>query len=128
MFLHYEKVPINNDLISEVNDGAFAMDLGSDWVRRIVKAWYMLYVEHYTDIDYERATSWNDLIDDQTALRAILGKFRQVISGSITFEQFQGRLIQQCGRSDGDIPAVEDIQRRIELINSEGIAAFENID
>lgn len=128
MFLHYEKDPINNDLISEVNDGAFAMDLGSDWVRRIVKAWYMLYVEHYTDIDYERATSWNDLIDDQTALRAILGKFRQVISGSITFEQFQGRLIQQCGRSDGDIPAVDDIQRRIELINSEGIAAFENID
>jgi len=75
------------------NDGIFGIDLGSSVSRAIIKVWDDIYGTYYSDEDYQKATSWDDIVNDQTALslifRALGEKFGDFFVSKILYGCFQ---------------------------------------
>lgn len=102
-----------------INDGCFAIDLGSGVARTAIKAWSQVYFNHYTKADFENARDWNDIINDQDSLWLVLKNLD--LEAHVELEQFQFSVVHQALRSDGvSISPEHEISSRSEKIQKLG--------
>ena len=66
------------------NAGVFSVDLASPLVRKIINIWDDIYGAYYSIEDYQEASSWDDIVNDQTALSLIFKAFYEKIPQSFT--------------------------------------------
>ena len=103
----------------DINAGAFAIDLSNATARLIIQLWSHIYREMVSDDDYKRATQWEDIINDQTSLSAILQLIANQLKDTEAFQlcQFQHEWATQVLRSfPTGISSTEELVQRTERL------------
>ncbi len=78
MWLYSVKHPNDQNFIwYEINAGIFAIDLASNRARLLLEFWYTFYTELMQEEDYRGAKNWNDIMNDQSSLCALLTIFNK---------------------------------------------------
>lgn len=102
-----------------INDGAFAIDLGSPIAQLVVRTWKGIYDNFYSEKDFENATNWLDIIDDQSSLSKILEIFE--LRNYVCLEQLQNFFAYQALRQDHQgISSDDELKLRAESIHKKG--------
>jgi glycosyltransferase involved in cell wall biosynthesis len=82
-----------------INDGAFALNLESGYVRLLVDIWDKIYSDYYSYEIFSSAIKWEDIFNDNGSFNIILlslaNRFGDDFKNGIMFEQFQ-----DCWNSD----------------------------
>jgi hypothetical protein len=112
-----------------INAGVFFINLGHPMSREIVSAWKRYYEILYTPDDFRMAGSWDDVINDQTSLHAILKnpQFESVLLIDGMRELFNSRhasLIRQALRIDHSTNDDQNIDQRLCYLQREIASVF----
>jgi hypothetical protein len=110
----------------DINAGVFAINLDTDFSKRLINCWYQFYEVSYTDQHYIDATQWDSILNDQTSLHNILRSLGEKLTlENIEVNRFlQETLCRQFIRDDfTEMPAHESILLRAKKIKEFAIAA-----
>lgn len=102
-----------------INNGVFAIDLGSVVARRVIEIWKGIYDNFYSKADFKQAKNWTDILDDQSSLVRILklGDLKKFIC----LERLQDFFVYQALRSQGEsISADQEILYRSNTLEKKG--------
>lgn len=122
-YAHFHSVESSDNEFWNINDGVFAIDLGSKFGRALINTWYLFYETNYCEIDYESGMDWNSVINDQTSLHVILRALgEERVRDFCALDYFlQTKLCNQFIRSSAsEMPAQESIQMRVKAIIERG--------
>ena len=109
-----------------INNGVFAIDLSSPIAQLVVQTWHGIYQNFYSYQDYEKATTWMDIIDDQSSLTKILDIFN--LREHVCLEQLQGFFAYQALRQDHQgISSDEEILLRAKSLREKGEEIFSKV-
>lgn len=134
-FAWFHNVYLEDDplfLFENINDGAFAIDLGSGYARLLVGMWHKIYSEYYSANNYIAATHWDGVVNDNGSINLLissfLNHFGEEFKRGILLEQFQdcwngnnhheGIVFQALRSKHNDISPDDELElRRESLLN-----------
>ncbi|MBB2163563.1 hypothetical protein HLH26_03240 [Gluconacetobacter sp. 1b LMG 1731] len=107
----------------DINAGCFAIDLSFGICKEIINVWYEIYSNLYSIKEYEAATRWDDIIDDQISFQHILKIFDVEVFCEIG--KMQDEFFFQALRSvSHDVSPEAELLMRMTRLEEEGRRIF----